>query len=183
MTNPFKGKKPKVMKSPVTGIEPKIHPSVFVAPTATIIGDVEIGEGTNIWFGAVIRSEKAKITIGKNCSIQENVVIHTEPGTELHIGDNVLMGHCAMVHGPGKIGNMVMIGISATVLQGHEIEDNVTIAAGAVARGKYEAMGMYAGTIAKKMKDLKKRHLRGLEAGIIFYVGNGKAFKEFFEAD
>lgn len=179
MSNPFKGKPPKIMKSPVNDAEPKIHPSVFVAPNATIVGDVEIDEGTNIWFNVVIRAEMSKITIGKNCSIQENVVIHTEPGSELHIGDNVLMGHCAMVHGPGTIGNNVMIGISATVLQGHTVADNVVIAAGAVARGTLETMGMYAGNVvAERKKELKKRDVRALGAGISFYVDNGKKFKE-----
>ncbi len=172
---------PRIIKSPVDGKEPKIHPSVFIAPSATIIGNVEIDEGSNIWYNAVIRAEASKITIGKDCSIQESVTIHTEPGTELYIGDNVLMGHCSMVHGPGKIGNNVMIGISATVLQNHEIEDNVIIAAGSVARGKYESMGMYAGVIAKKMKDIRKSAIRGLQTGIMFYVENGRKFKKFYE--
>ncbi len=174
--------KPRIMKSPVNGKEPRIHESVFIAPMATIIGDVEIDEGTNIWFNVVIRAEASHIKIGKNCSIQECVVIHTEPGTELKIGDNVLMGHCAMVHGPGSIGNNVMIGISATVLQGHKINDNVLIAAGAVARGTYESMGMYAGKVqAEKIKDIKKSDIRQLETGIMFYVENGKKFKAAFE--
>ena len=173
--------KPRIMKSPVDGKEPKIHPSVFIAPSATIIGNVTILDGANIWYNATIRAEASKITIGRNVSIQEQVCIHTEPGTELHIGDNVLMGHCAMVHGPGTIGNNVMIGISATVLQNHEIEDNVIIAAGSVARGKYESMGMYAGSIAKKMKDLRKSAIRGLQTGIMFYVENGKKFKKFYD--
>ena len=170
-----------ILKSPVNGKEPKIHPSVFIAPSATIIGDVEIDEGTNIWYNVVIRAEASKIRIGKNCSIQECVVIHTEPGTELTIGDNVLMGHCAMVHGPGTIGENVMIGISATVLQNHQIEDNVIIAAGAVARGKYESMGMYAGIIAKKAKDIKKSNIRTLKTGIMFYVENGIKFKAMYD--
>ena len=174
--------KPRIMKSPVNGKEPQIHPSVFVAPTATIIGDVSIEENTNIWFNVVIRAEASHIKIGKNCSIQECVVIHTEPGTELIIGDNVLMGHCAMVHGPGTIGSNVMIGISATVLQGHNIHDNVMIAAGAVARGEYESMGMYAGkVVAEKMKDIKKSDIRALETGIMFYVENGRKFKAMLE--
>lgn len=174
--------KPRIMKSPVNGKEPQIDPSVFIAPNATIIGDVEIGENTNVWFNVVIRAEASHIKIGKNCSIQEGVVIHTEPGTELIIGDNVLMGHCAMVHGPGEIGNNVMIGISATVLQNHKIQDNVMIAAGAVAKGEYESMGMYAGKVkAEKMKDIKKSDIRSLETGLLFYVENGRKFKGFFE--
>ncbi|MHA1797612.1 MAG: gamma carbonic anhydrase family protein [Candidatus Helarchaeota archaeon] len=184
MENPFKGKPPKIMKN-TEGKMPNIHPSVFVAPNATVIGDVEIGEGTNIWFNVVIRTDKgSKIKIGKNCSIQESVVIHTEPGSELQIGDNVLIGHCAMVHGPGRIGNSVMVGISATVLQGHDIPDNVIIAAGAVAMGKLETMGMYAGKVkAERKKELKRRDIRGIEAGITFYVENGKQYKALLEED
>ena len=173
--------KSRIMKSPVDGTEPKIHPSVFIAPSATVIGNVEIDEGANLWYNVVIRAEASKIKIGKNCSIQESVVIHTEPGTELEIADNVLIGHSAMVHGPGKIGTNVMIGISATVLQGHEIEDNVIIAAGAVARGKCETMGMYAGVPAKRIKELRKSAVRGLGTGIMFYVENGKKFKKYYK--
>ncbi len=172
---------PRIMKSPVDGKEPKIHPSVFIAPTATIIGNVEIDEGTNLWYNTVLRAEASKIKIGANCSIQEGVVIHTEPGTELQIGDNVLIGHSAMVHGPGKIGNHVMIGISSTILQNHEIEDNVIIAAGAVARGKCETMGMYAGVPAKRLKEIKKSAIRNLDTGITFYVENGIKFKKYYE--
>jgi len=167
--------KPRILKSPVNG-------AAFIAPSATIIGDVEIGENTNIWFNVVIRAEAGKIKIGKNCSIQENIVIHTEPGTELTIADNVLMGHCAMVHGPGSIGSNVMIGISATVLQGHKIEDGVVIAAGAVARGHYEPMAMYAGKVkAERIKDVKKSDVRLLQTGLTFYVENGRKFKAMFE--
>ncbi|MHA1265845.1 MAG: gamma carbonic anhydrase family protein [Candidatus Helarchaeota archaeon] len=174
---------PRVIKSPVDGKMPQIDPSVFIAPTATIIGNVEIAENTNIWYNAVIRAEASTIKIGKNCSIQEGVVIHTEPGTHLTIGDNVLMGHCAMVHGPGTIGQNVMIGISATVLQNHSIPDNVIIAAGAVVRGQCETMGMYAGIPAKRLKDIRKSAIRNLSTGITFYVENGKKFKAFYESE
>ncbi|MFX1296085.1 MAG: gamma carbonic anhydrase family protein [Promethearchaeota archaeon] len=170
-----------LIKSPVNDKEPTIHHSAFIAPNATIIGDVEILDGVNIWYGTVIRAEASKIKIGKNCSIQEIVVIHSEPGTELTIGDNVLIGHCAMVHGPGKIGNNVMIGISATILQNHEIEDNVIIAAGAVVRGKCESMGMYVGVPAKRLKDIRKSAIRNLNTGITFYVENGRKFKAFYD--
>jgi carbonic anhydrase/acetyltransferase-like protein (isoleucine patch superfamily) len=174
--------KPRILKSPVNGAMPKIHPSVFIAPSATIIGDVEIGENTNIWFNVVIRAEAGKIKIGKNCSIQENIMIHTEPGTELKLADNILAGHCCVIHGPGEIGSNVMIGISATVLQGHKIEDNVLIAAGAVARGHYESMAMYAGKVqAEKIKDIKKSDVRQLQTGLTFYVENGRKFKAMFK--
>ena len=79
------------------GKTPKIHPSCFVSETAYIVGDVEIGENTNIWPGAVIRGDYGRIIIGKACSIQDNCVLHTDDYLEL--GDNVLMTHGAVIHG------------------------------------------------------------------------------------
>ncbi len=96
------------------GNKPKIHPSVFVSEAAYIVGDVEIGEGSSIWPGAVIRGDYGKIIIGKNCSIQDNCVLHTDDYLEL--GDNVLMTHGAVIHG-GTIGNNVLIGVNAAVLE------------------------------------------------------------------
>jgi len=94
------------------GKTPKIHPSCFVSETAYIVGDVEIGEDTSIWPGAVIRGDYGKIIIGKACSIQDNCVLHTDDYLEL--GDNVLMTHGAVIHG-GIVGNNVLIGMNAFI--------------------------------------------------------------------
>ena len=91
------------MPSPRTGKKPNIHESAFIAPTATIIGDVTIGEGTNVWFGAIIRGDWGTIKIGKNTSIQENVTIHIKMGTTAIIGNDCIIGHHAMIHGPAEI--------------------------------------------------------------------------------
>ncbi len=114
--------------------EPKIDPSVFVADSAAVIGDVEIGEGSSIWFGAVIRSDGDIIRIGKNVNVQDGVIIHEDEGDPVTIGDNVTIGHRAIVHGC-SVGNNVMIGMGAILLSGCVIGDNCVIGAGALVTG------------------------------------------------
>jgi len=114
------------------GAWPKIHESAFIAPGATIIGNVEIGEETNVWPGAVIRGDLCKITIGARCSIQDNAVIHSEAGTSLYIGNDVLIAHGAIVHGPGDVGNNNLIGIGAIKLMGKKIGDGCIIGSASV---------------------------------------------------
>ena len=110
----------------IDGKTPQIHPSVFVSEAAYIVGDVIIGEGTSIWPGAVIRGDYGRIVIGRNCSIQDNCVLHTDDYLEL--GDNVLMTHGAVIHG-GKVGNNVMIGVNAVCLEDCDVGDYVLIGA------------------------------------------------------
>lgn len=110
---------------------PKIHPSAFIAPTAVIIGDVEIAEGVSVWDGAIIRGDVAPIKIGKNSNIQDNAVIHGDYGEPAIIGENVTVGHLAIVHA-AKIGNNVIVGIHAVVLNNAEVGDGSVIGAGAV---------------------------------------------------
>ena len=111
------------------GKVPKIHPSVFASEAAYIVGDVEIGENSSIWPGAVLRGDYGKIVIGKRCSIQDNCVLHTDDHQEL--GDNVLMTHGAVVHG-GRVGSNVLIGVNAAVLENSHIGNYCLIGAGAV---------------------------------------------------
>ena len=111
------------------GKSPKIASSAFVSETAYIAGNVEIGENSNIWPGAVIRGDLAKITIGNNTSIEDNCVVHS--ATDLIIGDNTIVGHGAILHCK-NIGNNVLIGNNATVLDNAEIGDYCIIAAGSV---------------------------------------------------
>ena len=116
----------------VDGKTPKIHPSAFISETAYIVGDVEVGEGTSVWPGAVIRGDYGKIIIGKNCSIQDNCVLHTDDYLEL--GDNVLLTHGAVIHG-GTIGNNVMIGVNAAVLESAHVGNYCLIGACALVVG------------------------------------------------
>ncbi|MFX1499907.1 MAG: gamma carbonic anhydrase family protein [Promethearchaeota archaeon] len=170
------------MPSPKTGRTPVIHPSVYIAPTAVIIGDVIIGEGSNIWFGAVLRGDWGQIKIGKNTSIQENVTIHNEIGTKVEIGSNCIIGHHAMIHGPTEIGNGCLIGIGSNVLHNTKMKDGSMIAAGAVITNKeIPTKQLWGGVPAKFLKDFPKdeKYIGEISSGD--YLINGKEFKDFFE--
>jgi len=112
-----------------SGKVPQIASSAFVSEAAYIIGDVEIGENANIWPGAVIRGDFAKIIVGQNTSIEDNCVVHG--WTDITIGDNVIVGHGAVIH-CRKIGNNTLIGINATILDGAEVGDLSVVAAGSL---------------------------------------------------
>ena len=107
------------------GKSPKIAPSAFVSETAYIIGDVEIGENSNIWPGAVIRADFGKTTIGHNTLIEDNCVVHS--GTDVTIGNGVIIGHGAVIH-CRRIGNNVLVGNNASILDGAEIGNSASLA-------------------------------------------------------
>ncbi len=122
------------------GKTPKIAESAFISEAAYIVGDVEIGENSSVWPGAVIRGDLGKITIGKNVVVEDNCVIHSgspslPPTTNVTIGDNVIIGHGAVMQGR-KIGNNVLISIKSTILHDAEIGDYSIIAAGCVVKEK-----------------------------------------------
>ena len=104
---------------------------VFIAPTATVIGNVTIAPGSSVWFGAVIRSDLALIQIGRNTSVQDNAVIHVREGIDTRVGDQVTMGHGAIVHG-AQIENTVLIGIGAIILDKARVGKGSIVGAGAV---------------------------------------------------
>ncbi len=97
---------------------------VFIAPTATVIGNVKIAPGSSVWFGAVLRSDMALIQIGRNTSVQDNAIIHVSEGVETIIGDQVTIGHGAIVHG-AQVEDTVLIGIGAIVLDGAKVGTGV----------------------------------------------------------
>ncbi len=109
------------------GKTPKVAGSAFVSEAAYVVGDVEIGEGSSIWPGAVIRADFARIKIGQNNLIEDNCVLHS--GIAMEIGDNNTIGHGVVVHGL-RIGNNNLIGMNATVLENVEIGDHCVIGAG-----------------------------------------------------
>lgn len=105
--------------------------SVFVAPNATVIGKVTMGDDVSVWFGAVLRADGDKISIGSRTNIQDNAVIHVDPGFPVEIGKDCIIGHLALVHG-AIIGNHVLIGMHSTVLNGAVIGDYCIIGANAL---------------------------------------------------
>jgi carbonic anhydrase/acetyltransferase-like protein (isoleucine patch superfamily) len=111
--------------------EPEIHPDAFIADTARIFGDVTIGPGASVWFGASIRAEEAPATIGPGSNLQDNAVIHTDLGFPVHLGTNVTVGHAAVVHG-AIVEDGALIGMGSLLLNGAVVERGAFVAAGTV---------------------------------------------------
>lgn len=113
------------------GKTPKIGNGVFIAPTAVVIGEVDIADGASIWYGAVIRGDLASIRIGRDTNVQDNCTIHVDEGQPCIIGASVVVGHNAVVHGC-TIEDQCLVGINAVVLNGAHIKRGSLVAAGAV---------------------------------------------------
>jgi carbonic anhydrase/acetyltransferase-like protein (isoleucine patch superfamily) len=148
---------------PVKGISPDIPSDVFVAPNATIVGDVVMGPSCSIWFNAVIRGDVNAIRIGERVNIQDNAVIHcTYEKNATVIGNNVSIGHSAIVHGC-TIEDNVLIGMGAIVMDRAVVGSYSIIAAGAVVlEGTIIPPGsVYAGVPAKKVKDVSPEKVSG----------------------
>ncbi len=117
---------------PFQSHRPLVHPEAWVAPNATVIGDVELGEGASVWFGAVVRGDGHAIRIGRGTNIQDNAIVHVTTG--LHgttIGDHVTVGHAATLHGC-EVGHGALIGMGAIVLDGAVIGEEAMVGAGAL---------------------------------------------------
>lgn len=148
-----------IIKS-VRGYTPKIGENVFLADNAAVIGNVEIGDNSSIWFGAVLRGDVNSIKIGKNVNIQDGAVLHTlydkspKPST-IEIGDNVSVGHNATIHG-AKIENNVLVGMGSIILDNVVVGEGSIIAAGAVVTTGtiVEPGSLMAGVPAKKIKEV-----------------------------
>lgn len=148
---------------PVKGIHPQIPESCFVAPNATIVGDVVMGDECSVWFNTVVRGDVNSIRMGNKVNIQDGAVIHcTYEKTKVVLGNNVSIGHNALVHGC-TVGNNVLIGMGSIVMDNVVIGENSIIAAGAVVlEGTHvQAGSIYAGVPAKKVKDISEELLKG----------------------
>jgi carbonic anhydrase/acetyltransferase-like protein (isoleucine patch superfamily) len=120
------------------GRSPRIAASAFIAPNAVVVGDVEIGENTSVWYGAVLRADFGPIRIGRSCNIQDNVVVHGETVAEgLIVEDRVTVGHGAILHG-SWIGTECLIGMGAILLSGSRIGARSLVAAGSVVGQGFE---------------------------------------------
>ncbi len=158
----------------IDGKGPKIHPSAFISEAAYVVGDVEIGEGSSVWPGAVIRGDYGKIIVGKNCSIQDNCVLHTDDF--LQLGDNVLMTHGAVIHG-GRVGSNVLIGVNAVLLEDAEVGDYCLVGAGAVVRAgaRIPDRSLVVGLPAEA-RPLSEQQAKRLEDPTSGYVRNARRF-------
>ncbi len=112
-----------------------IHPEAFIAETADVLGDVTIGKGSSMWYGAVARGDMSYITIGEYTNIQDNATVHVDTNRPCEIGDFTTVGHNAVIHGC-KVGNNCLIGMGAIILNGAVIGDNCIIGAGTLITGR-----------------------------------------------
>lgn len=148
---------------PCRGKEPKIGEDCFLAPNASIIGDVTTGNECSFWFNAVVRGDVNSIQMGNKVNIQDGAVIHaTYEKTKVSLGNNVSIGHNALIHGC-TIEDNVLVGMGAIVMDNCYIEENCIIAAGAVLLEgtRVESGSIYAGIPAKKVKTLTKELFEG----------------------
>ena len=136
-------------------LRPRIHESVFIAKGAQIYGDVEIGEGSSVWFNAVIRGDEGKIVIGRNTNIQDTAVIHSDANMPVEIGDNVTVGHGAIIRAC-KLGNSVMVGMNATIMSGVEIGERSIVGANSFIgyNKKFPPRSLITGIPAKLAREL-----------------------------
>lgn len=172
------------------GKTPVIHPSAFIAPGCRIIGDVEIGPDASIWYNCVIRGDVNRIRIGARTNIQDGSVIHCDgpdpgrpEGWPTIIGDDVLIGHMAMIHGC-DLKDRAFVGLGAVVMNGCTIESDAMLAAGALlSPGKtIPHRQLWTGCPAKYVRDLTDEALIGMREGVDRYVHNAKAHKGALKA-
>lgn len=157
---------------------PDIHPSAYVTESANVIGKVRIEANASVWFGVTIRGDNELITIGEGSNVQENSVLHTDPGMPLTIGKNVTVGHQAMLHGC-TVGEGSLIGIQAVVLNGAKIGRNCLVGAGAlVTEGKeFPDNSLIIGAPAKAVRTLSEDDVARMQRGTQTYVARAQAYK------
>ena len=160
------------------GKTPEVSPQAFIAPTAALIGDVTVGADSSVWFGAVIRGDIEPIAVGRGSNIQDNAVLHTEHGHPLTIGDNVTVGHGAVVH-CSSIGDNTLVGMGAVLLDGAVIGADCIIGAGAVVKENavVPAGTMMVGIPAKPVRELAPEQIAFLD-GTSPYVGLAREYLE-----
>lgn len=157
---------------------PSIPQSAYVAPEATVIGKVTLGERASVWPGAVIRGDNEPIRIGEGSNVQDNAVLHTDPGFPLTIGANVTIGHQAMLHGC-TIGAGALIGIQALVMNGAVIGEDCLVGAGAVVtEGKqFPDRSLILGAPAKVIRQLDAGAVAKMHTGADGYVKRQEMYK------
>lgn len=158
----------------ITGFKgkmPRISENCFIENSAVVIGDVEIGDFSSVWFNAVVRGDMEKIRIGSKTSIQDCAVIHSDPGIKVEIGDAVTIGHGSVVHGC-KIDSNVIIGMNATVLNGAEIGKNSIVGANALIppNKKFSQNSIIMGVPGVRRKEAAQSDLQTIQNSSEEYV-------------
>lgn len=174
--------RPDVTLLPFAGKFPRIAASAFIAPGCRIIGDVEIGPDASVWYNCVIRGDVNHIRIGARSNIQDGTIIHCDSpdpknpaGFPTLIGEDVLVGHLAMIHGCTLL-DRAFVGLGTVVMNGCVIESDAMLAAGALLTpGKRIPVGqLWSGRPATYMRDLPEAALADMRQGVAHYVENGR---------
>ncbi|WP_181807802.1 gamma carbonic anhydrase family protein [Streptomyces shenzhenensis] len=166
----------------IGGREPKVGADVFVAPTASVIGDVTLKAGASVWYGAVVRGDVERIVVGAQANVQDNVTLHADPGFPVSIGERVSIGHNAVVHG-ATVEDDCLIGMGATVLNGAVIGAGSLVAAQAlVPQGMVVPPGsLVAGVPAKVRRELSQEEREGVTLNGTLYAELAKAHRGVHE--
>ncbi len=167
------------MMIPFGGKTPQDCGAAFVAPNATVLGDVVLKKGSSVWYGAVLRGDDGTLTLGENTNVQDNAVLHCDPGGAVTLGKNVTVGHSALVHGC-TVGDGSLIGMHATLLNHCVIGRNCIIGAGAlVPEGMVIPDGSVAvGVPAKIIKTIRPDQAAHNIENAVHYVGDAEAHAE-----
>ena len=159
--------------------QPQLPPQgeYWIAPTATVIGDVILGPGASVWFGAVVRGDNDPITIGRDTNIQDGSVLHSDPGEPLTIGDGVTVGHMVMLHSC-EIGDNTLIGIGAVILGRARIGRNCLIGANTlITEGKQiPDNSLVMGQPGRVVRELEPGQIEALRASAAHYVQNWQRY-------
>lgn len=163
---------------PFNDVFPRIARGVYLAPGCIVIGDVEIGEGSSVWFNAVIRGDVAPIRIGERSNVQDNAVLHVDTGTPCVVGDEVTIGHSAVVHAT-TVGDGVTVGMGAVVLSRSSVGDEAIVAAGAlVAEDAVIPAGVLVmGIPARERRTLAPEERAASRENALRYVRNAAKYR------
>jgi carbonic anhydrase/acetyltransferase-like protein (isoleucine patch superfamily) len=166
------------------GVAPRIAPDAWIAPTAAVIGDVEVGPGASVWFHCVLRGDTNRIRIGARSNIQDGCILHVNPGEGMAclIGEDVTVGHMAIVHA-ARLADRAFVAMAAVVLDGAEIASGGVLAAGGVLTpGKRIGPNeMWAGTPAKLVRVLSDEEVARFGMTAPGYVRNAARFRAGLE--
>ena len=156
--------------------------AVFIAPTATVIGDVHLGDNASVWYSAVVRGDSDQIHIGARTNVQDNAVIHCDPGAPAIIGDECIIGHCAIVHG-AELANNVLVGMHATVLNHANIGEFCIIGANALvtAGTVIPPYSLVLGSPAKVVKSLTEEQLEAIKLNAEVYVKKAQEYIQHYQ--
>ena len=163
----------------IDGVGPQLEPGAWCAPSADLIGDVRLGRGASVWFGAVIRADNTPIIIGEDSNIQDGAIGHSDPGFPLTIGARVTVGHQAILHGC-TIADDCLIGMGAKILNGAMLEPECLVGAGAlITEGKSFAGGsLIVGSPARVVRQLTGQEKQALRVSAAHYAEKAARYAE-----